>query len=81
MGFGQEVRVNTLANEVFSHDIARDLDNMIANVEAVIEMEGIVSTLEGLIKKETDPGNLDSLNDRPAASLVPGISLTFCKSE
>ena len=68
VGFGQEVRVNTLANEVFSHDIARDLDNMIANVEAVIEMEGIVSTLEGLIKKETDPGNLDSLNDRLKAA-------------
>ena len=41
---------------------------MIANVEAVIEMEGIVSTLEGLIKKETDPGNLDSLNDRLKAA-------------
>lgn len=68
VGFGQEVRVNTLANEVFNHDIARDLEGMIANVEAVIEMEGIVSTLEGLIKKETDPANLDSLNDRLKAA-------------
>lgn len=64
VGFGQEVRVNTLANEVFSHEIARDLEGMIANVEAVIEMEGIVSTLEKLIANETDPANTDSLNER-----------------
>lgn len=68
VGFGQEVRVNTLANEVFGHEIARDLEGMIANVEAVIEMEGIVSTLEGLIEKETDPANTDSLNDRLTAA-------------
>lgn len=78
VGFGQEVRVNTLANEVFNHDIARDLEGMIANVEAVIEMEGIVSTLEGLIKKETDPANTDSLNDRLKAA---NKALTYLKDK
>lgn len=64
VGFGQEVRVNTLANEVFNHEIARDLEGMIANVEAVIEMEGITKKLESMIADETDPANKDKLQDR-----------------
>lgn len=64
VGFGQEVRVNTLANEVFNHEIARDLEGMIANVEAVIQMEGITKKLESMIADETDPANKDKLQDR-----------------
>ncbi|MBD5540879.1 MAG: flagellar hook-associated protein FlgL [Lachnospiraceae bacterium] len=54
VGFGQSIRVNTLANEVFTHDIGRDLEEMISNVEAVIAMEDVASTLKQLIEDETD---------------------------
>lgn len=78
VGFGQEVRVNTLANEVFTHDIGRDLDEMIANVEAVIDMEETVSKLEGLIEKETDPSKKKTMEDKLAAS---NKALTYLKDK
>lgn len=54
VGFGQSIRVNTLAGEIFTHDIGRDLEEMIDNVESVIAMEGIATTLKQLIEDETD---------------------------
>jgi flagellar hook-associated protein 3 FlgL len=64
VGFGQEVRVNTLASEVFTHDIGRDLEEMINNVEAVIDMEDAVSKLEGLVENETDETKKQTLQDK-----------------
>lgn len=54
VGFGQSIRVNTLANEVFTHDIGRDLEEMISNVESVIAMENIATTLKQMIENEPD---------------------------
>lgn len=90
VGFGQEMRVNTLASEVFSHAIGRDLEEMIADVEAVIQMEGIASQLESMIAKETDEGekakleerlkavnkSLTYLNDKMQKTFESGISKT-----
>lgn len=64
VGFGQEVRVNTLANEVFTHEIGRDLDEMIDNVEQVIAMEDIATTLQGLIDKSTSDAEKEDLQLR-----------------
>lgn len=64
VGFGQEVRVNTLANEVFTHDIGRDLEEMIANVEAVVDMEDTVSRLEDLIENTTDENDKEILQQK-----------------
>ena len=64
VGFGQEMRVNTLASEVFSHAIGRDLEEMIADVEAVIQMEAIASQLEGMIAKETDEDEIAKLEEK-----------------
>lgn len=78
VGFGQEVRVNTLANEVFTHDIGRDLEEMIANVEAVIDMEETVSKLEGLIENETDAANKKTMQDKLEAA---NKALTYLKDK
>lgn len=78
VGFGQEVRVNTLANEVFTHEIGRDLEDMIANVEAVIAMEETVSKLEDLIEKETDDTNKATLQEKLKAA---NKSLTYLKDK
>lgn len=61
VGFGQEIRVNTLANEVFTHDIGRDLEEMISNVENVIAMEDIAATLKNMIEEENDEDNKKKL--------------------
>ena len=54
VGFGQEIQVNTNASEVYTHDIKRDLEEMIACVEDVIKMEDTVSTLKAQISASTD---------------------------
>lgn len=61
VGFGQEIRVNTMANEIFTHDIGRDLEEMISNVEEVIAMEDIATSLKQMIEDEPDETNRKKL--------------------
>lgn len=57
VGFNQNVRVNTLANELFSTDLSRDVSDIVGSIEDVIAMEENICTLEKLL--EQDPGNTD----------------------
>ena len=50
VGANQSLRVNTLANEVYTHDIGRDVDDLIAVTEAVGDMEDVVEKLESMLK-------------------------------
>ncbi len=52
VGFNQEVRVNTLASEVYTHSIGRDVDDLIGMLEQVGDVEAAVATLEGIVKDE-----------------------------
>ena len=66
VGFGQEIQVNTNASEVFTHDIKRDVEEMIACVEDVIKMEDTVATLEKKLASttdETEKANIQSVLD------------------
>ena len=66
VGFGQEIQVNTTASEVFTHDIKRDVEEMIACVEDVIKMEDTVATLEKKLAAttdETEKANIQSVLD------------------
>lgn len=73
VGFNQDVRVNTLASEVFSTDLNRDVDDLIASIEDVEAMEKNISTLEGMLK--LDPENQE-LKDRLAAAKKANTFLT-----
>ncbi len=77
MGMNQSLRVNTVANDVYTPDVGRDVDDMIAITEQVIEMDGIKSKLEGMIEAETDPAKKAKLEERlkavdKAVSLMKG---------
>lgn len=52
VGFNQEIRVNTLASECYTHAISRDVDDMISILEQVGDVEKTVSTLESIIKDD-----------------------------
>ncbi|MBO5095139.1 MAG: flagellar hook-associated protein FlgL [Lachnospiraceae bacterium] len=52
VGFNQEIRVNTLAGECYTHAIGRDLDDMISILEQVGDVEKTVNTLDGIIKDD-----------------------------
>ena len=55
VGLNQTIRVNTTADEVFLHDIGRDVDDLIRSMEDSIKMEEQVLELEKLLEKYTDP--------------------------
>lgn len=73
VGFNQDVRVNTLASELFSTDLSRDVDDLITSIEDVEAMEKNISVLEDMIK--LDPENQD-LKNRLAAAKKANTFLT-----
>lgn len=52
VGFNQEIRVNTLASECYTHAIGRDIDDMITILEQVGDVEETVNALDSIIKDE-----------------------------
>jgi len=53
VGYNQEVRVNTLANEIYTLDIGRDVDELITSINDVINMESKIGELEELLEKSS----------------------------
>lgn len=70
----QSLRVNTLASEVFTHNIGRDVDEMVAAVEEVIAMEEIIAKLEGMQKNPAL--NQDEITKRLAAANKAKVELS-----
>ena len=50
VGFNQEIRVNTLASECYTHAIGRDLDDLISVLEQVSDTEKSVIGLKAIIE-------------------------------
>ncbi len=65
VGFNQEVRVNTLASELFSTDLSRDVDDLINVMTDVKDMDENIAVLNEMLQR--DPDNQD-LKDRLAAA-------------
>lgn len=57
VGLNQTIRVNTTADEVFTHDISRDVEDMIQAMEDTVAMEKQVEKFKKMI--EDDPHNDD----------------------
>lgn len=53
VSFNQDARVNTFADEVFTHDINRDVDEMMSAIEDVNAAENKVKQLEAMQKDTT----------------------------
>ena len=70
IGMNQTIRVNTTADEVFVHDIGRDVDDLVRAMQDVVDMEATVAKLEGMMEsdnfsaqqKETIQKQLDAAN-------------------
>lgn len=63
VGFGQDIQVNTNAGELYTHNIQRDLEEMIANVEAVISMEDKITTLKNKLAETTNAADKAEIQD------------------
>ncbi|MBD5465370.1 MAG: flagellar hook-associated protein FlgL [Lachnospiraceae bacterium] len=64
MGMNQSLRVNTVANDVYTPEVGRDVDDLITITEQVIEMEEIKTKLESMIEAETDSAKKAKLQER-----------------
>lgn len=51
VGYNQAIRVNTLAKEVYSLGIGRDVDEIMASIQDVIDMDSVVNDLKSLLEK------------------------------
>lgn len=68
VGFNQTIRVNSTADECFQHGIGREVDDLVNAMQEVVDMEGIVANLEGMLEtatgtdKDTIQSRLDAAN-------------------
>lgn len=68
-GTGQSLRINTLANEVFTHNISRSVDELAVATEQLEAMDGIVDTLTEMIEEGGLTGfRLTEAQDKLAAA-------------
>ena len=51
VGLNQRIRVNTTADEVFTHDITRDVDDLIKAMEDTVAMENVVNKLTKMLQE------------------------------
>lgn len=79
VGFNQSVRINSRADECFNHGIGREVDDMVNAMQEVLNLEGAVADIEGIMKKldEGDP-NLKKLQDQLDAA---NKALTYAKKK
>lgn len=68
IGSNQSIRVNTTADEVFTHDIGRNVDEILAMLDEYASIEDTYNTVKGMIDSEKYEGDeLDKLNKELAA--------------
>lgn len=52
IGMNQTIQVNTTADEVFIHDIGRDVDDLVRAMQDVVDMEATVAKLTGMVEDD-----------------------------
>lgn len=62
IAFNQTIVINTHASDVYSHDIGRDIDELIKVTQQMVNAENKVSRLQNLIDNTTDETELQKLN-------------------
>lgn len=79
VGFNQNIRINSTADECFKHGIGREVDDIINAMQDVQDLEGVQADIEGIIEKldEDDP-NLPLLQKQLDATKK---ALTYAKDK
>jgi len=68
VGLNQVIRVNTTADEVFTHDISRDVEDMIKFMEDTVAMEKQVKKLEEMLERTDLPDQRAIIEKQLAAA-------------
>lgn len=67
VGLNQRIRVNTTADEVFTHDISRDVEDMIKSMEDTVAMQKQVEKFKKMLEENEDPALTETLENQLAA--------------
>lgn len=67
VGLNQTIRVNTTADEVFTHAISRDVEDMIQTMEDTVAMQKQVEKFKKMLEENTIPANKPILEKQLAA--------------
>lgn len=54
VSFNQKITINTNANKVFTHDIVRDIDDLLKATEDVVDLDEKIAKVKDNLAKETD---------------------------
>ena len=69
VGLNQRIRVNTTADEVFTHDISRDVEDLVKSMEDTIAMEKQVAKLKKMLETaDTTNGDYETVQKQLAAA-------------
>lgn len=68
VGLNQTIRVNTTADEVFTHDISRDVEDMLKSMEDTVVMQKQVEKLKKMLEENTEPDRTPVLEKQLAAA-------------
>lgn len=64
VGFNQRLQVNTTADECFDPAIGREIDDVVRVLENTNQIENVVTTLESMLSKATDPNKKEELQQQ-----------------
>lgn len=68
VGFNQTIKVNTTADEAFNLGIRREIDDLVAALQNVVNLEDLKKSISSKIKETTDPAELETLNNQLTAA-------------
>lgn len=54
IGFNQSIQVNSTADECFQHDIGREVDDLIASMQEVLDIEAVKANIENSLKTASE---------------------------
>ena len=81
IGNNQSIRVNTTADELYTHDIGRDVDDVLGMIEAYDKLENTKTELEKLRDSGVYTGDDLTKLEEQIASLGKAITLTKEKAQ
>ena len=50
VGFNQVIQINTTADECYTHDIGREVDDLLGAMQQIVDIEKVISTIETTMK-------------------------------
>lgn len=68
ISFNQTININTHASDVFTHDICRDVDELIAATQAVVDADNKITELTRMKSDPQYAGQIDYIDDMLSAA-------------